>query len=539
VSAADSDPAREGAWQGLLEGAPLTVPAQTCERVIVDLGLYTCGYPRVGLRGGRGAQVRVHWQEGLFAPDGSGKGNRDEVEGKLFGPVGMAEDGPGDLFVAGGGDEQHTTLWWEAGRYVEVLVTTADEPLELTGIDVATTHFGYEDTAGFRSSDPRLGPVSELALRTLQMCSHETTMDCPYYEQLQYGGDTRIQNLVAYASCDDDRLARQALRAFDHSRDADGLTRSRTPSRVRQTIPPFSLWWIAQVHDFALWRGDMDLVRELLPGVRAVLDAYRPYVDGAGLLHALPGWNFMDWVRAWDSGAPPGAHWTHSAPLQLQLAHVAHLAAELETWMGETELAARQERLSRRARDAAEVFFDEDTGLYADDLDAAAFSEHAQCLALLADAAHGREAVERMLAAGDGTDGPTLERTTVYFDHYLFEALYRVGRTDVLRERLGLWYALPGQGLTTVVEKPEPSRSDCHAWGAHPRFHMMASLLGIRPTSPGFATATVRPELGGLDWAEGTVRTPLGPLHVRASADGTLDVQAPAGVVVETVSDAA
>jgi alpha-L-rhamnosidase len=43
-------------------------------------------------------------------------------------------------------------------------------------------------------------------------------MDTPYWEQLQYVGDTRIQALISYAVTGDDRLAKQALKAFDDSR---------------------------------------------------------------------------------------------------------------------------------------------------------------------------------------------------------------------------------------------------------------------------------------------------------------------------------
>jgi hypothetical protein len=476
--------------------------------------------------------VRVHWQESLYQADGSGKGHRDEIEGKLFGRPDLPEDGAGDLFIAGGGEEDHSTLWWEAGRYVEVLVTTTDEPLILSRLQFVETHFPYTDAAGFTASDDRLAEIAALGLRTLQMCSHETTMDCPYYEQLQYAGDTRLQCLVAYASCDDDRLARHALRAFERSRSNDGLTRSRTPSRIVQRIPPFSLWWVAMVHDFALWRGDLAFVAELMPGVRSVLDAHRRNVDAEGVFHPLDGWNFTDWVGGWGDGAPPGAHWVVSAILQFQLIHVARLAAELESWLDEPELAARNIRLADQLAAVVDTrFYDERSGLYADTEAKTSFSEHAQCLALLAGAVHGESAVRTMIDPGRNQT-IRLARTTVYFDHYLFEALYRIGRTDVLLERLGLWFDLLDRGLTTVVEQPEPTRSDCHAWGAHPRYHFAASLLGVRPTSPGMRTIEVRPELGGLDWAEASITSPHGPIHVRATADGSPEIRTPAGISV-------
>ena len=528
IRTADSITAEQDGWQQLLDGGsgagtPVVVPAHTNRRVLVDLGDYVCAHPYLHLRGGRDAAVRVHWQEALFDADGR-KGNRDEIEARWFGSISRDEDGVGDRFVAGGGDEVHSTLWWEAGRYVEVTVQTGAEPLTLAGLWFAENRYPYELVSTFDADDPRLARVQHLGFRTLQMCAHETTMDCPFYEQLQYAGDTRLQCLVAYVSQDDDRLARQALLAFDRSREPDGLTRSRYPSRVVQTIPPFSLWWVAMVHDFAMWRDDLDFVASLMPGVRAVLDAYRTGVDEHGLFHALEGWNFTDWVPDWNSGAPAGAHWGVSGILNFQLAYVAGLAAELEDALGEPHLAARARALAEQVRRAAdERFWSTERGLYADDLAHEHWSEHAQCLALLAGATHGADAVAGTIGA------PGLARTTVYFDHYLFEALGRIGRTDVLHERLGLWFGLLDQGLRTVVEQPEPTRSDCHAWGAHPIFHLYATILGVRPASPGMRSVRVNPQLGNLSWAEGTVCTPHGRLHVRADADGTT-VDLPAGV---------
>jgi alpha-L-rhamnosidase len=508
IRAADAIPAEVAAWTGLLAGRPVTVEPNTCRRILLDLEQYVCGYPVLRLSGGRDAAVRVHWQEALFTEDGR-KGNRDEIEGKRFRPIGTEDDGVGDVFIAGGGDEEHTALWWSAGRYVEITVETAGTPLTLAGLRFLESRYPYEDLSRFDSSDDRLDQVKRLGFRTLQMCSHETTMDCPFYEQLQYAGDTRIQCLVAYLTTGDDRLARQALLAFDRSRDTRGLTTSRYPSWVRQSIPPFSLWWVAMVHDFARWRGDLDFVRTLMPGVRAVLDAHRANVGPDGLFTALDGWNFTDWVGSWESGAPPSAHWGVSGILNLQLALVADQAAELEGWLDESHLAQRQAELAATVRTAAEAaFWSPERGLYADDLDHAHWSEHAQALALLAGAAHGAEAMQRALTE----DG--LARTTVYFDHYLFEALGQIGRTDVLLSRMGLWFGLVESGLRTVIEEPEPTRSDCHAWGAHPIYHLYATLLGVRPTSPGMATVSVVPQLGGLTHADGTLCTPYGPLRV-------------------------
>ncbi|HEX3812028.1 MAG TPA: hypothetical protein VHX59_04225 [Mycobacteriales bacterium] len=524
VRAADSIAAEAEQWQALLGGRPLTVPANARRRVLIDLEEYVCGYPELRLAGGLGSVLRVRWLEALLDADGR-KGNRDEVEGRFFRTHAHAETGVGDRFTAGGGDHTYTSLWWEAGRFVEVTVDTADEPLTVNGLRIVEDRYPYEDASAFASSDPQLADIQQLGVRTLQMCSHETTMDCPFYEQLQYAGDTRLQLLVTYMISDDDRLARQALLAFGRSRDTRGLTRSRYPSWVRQTIPPFSLWWAAMVHDFAAWRGDLGFVATLMPGVRAVLDAHRAALDENDLLHSLDGWNFSDWVDGWKSGSPPEGDWGVSGVLNFQLAHVAALAAKLEGWLGEDELAARHQRLADRVRAAAErEFWSADRGMYADDPAHEHWSEHTNSLALLSGATHGPAALLQAL------DTENASRATVYFSHYLFEALGQIGRVDVLRERLELWTGLREQGLRTVVEQPEPTRSDCHAWGAHPIFHLFGTVLGVRPAAPGMAAVTINPQLGGLSWAEGTLRTPHGPLRVRADESGvTADL--PAGIV--------
>jgi hypothetical protein len=126
-----------------------------------------------------------------------------------------------------------------------------------------------------------------------------------------------------------------------------------------------------------------------------------------------------------------------------------------------------------------------------------------------------------------------LSRTTIYFSHYLFETCALVGRLEPLFERLKLWFELKGLGFKTTLEAPEPSRSDCHAWGAHPMFHFYATILGIRPASVNFATVAIRPQLGPLQSARGSMVHPKGVIEVSVERTGeTLrgTVKLPAGL---------
>ncbi|MCX8052424.1 MAG: alpha-L-rhamnosidase [Armatimonadetes bacterium] len=522
-----------GNWNLIIRSkGSITIPPNTIRRVIVDLENYHCAYPEVVASGGKESLIRVLWAESLYENfEGMGvKGNRDEIYGKFF-------QGVGDTFKPDGGrSRKFETLWWQAGRYIEILVCTAEDPLTIESLRLRETRYPLENEAVFDSSDSRLSEVVPIMIRGLQMCSHETYMDCPYYEQLMYVGDTRLEALTTYAITHDDRLPRKALRIFDVSRKHSGLTQSRYPSRVTQIIPPFSLWWIGMVYDFAFWRDDISLVRSLMPGVRAVIDAYLSFINSDGLVQAPVGWNFMDWVPEWHGGIPPDADQGVNGLINWQFVLALTLAAEVEEILSEKELAARARRIARElAQRATEAFWSEERGAFAEDLSKCHFSEHTQCLAILSGLVdeHTTARIATTLV-----NDPNLYRTTIYFNHYLFETYYKLGLTEPLFNRLGLWFELRQMGFKTTVETPEPSRSDCHGWGAHAYYHYFASILGVRPSSASFKTVRIEPRLGPLEWAKGRMPHPAGWIAVDfAARDGNVSgtIELPDGVTGELV----
>ncbi len=206
------------------------------------------------------------------------------------------------------------------------------------------------------------------------------------------------------------------------------------------------------------------------------------------------------------------------------------LAVELESTLGEPEFAARYERWASELTDRVETFWDDSRGLYADDRAHQHFSEHSQCLAILS----GRLTAERQSRVAEVLlTAPDLARTTIYFSHYLFETLRVIERIDILFERLSLWYELSQNGLKTPVESPEPTRSDCHGWGAHPLYHYFATILGIRPAAQRFASVEIRPQLGHLTHVSGTLVHPRGEIVVDfRMEDGQMhgSAQLPAGL---------
>jgi len=263
---------------------------------------------------------------------------------------------------------------------------TADTSLTLHRLTIEETRYPLENESRYESSDPRLNALTPLLVRGLQAGANETFFDSPFYEELQYIGDVRIESLCLYALTRDDRLPRKALRLFDASRQPDGFLQSRYPCRVPQVIAPFSLWWVGMLSDYACWRDDPAFVRDRLPGMRATLEGFRRQMGTNGLLQAPEGWNFTDWLPEWDgnAGIPPEGITGYSGVLNWHLVYALALAAGLERALGEPELAAYYTRWGDELSAAAlRHFWDEGRGLFADDMAHTSFSEHGQCLAVL------------------------------------------------------------------------------------------------------------------------------------------------------------
>ena len=152
-------------------------------------------------------------------------------------------------------------------------------------------------------------------------------------------------------------------------------------------------------------------------------------------------------------------------------------------------------------------------------------------LAILTDAvpaAEQRALMERVLA------DTTLIPATYYFGFYVFEALRKVGLGDRYIEQLAPWREMLALGLTSTPENPEPTRSDTHAWAAHPNYGLLATVLGVRPSAPGFRTVRIAPALGPLQTRRGGFPHPRGDIDVALTRTGDTGISAeitlPAGL---------
>lgn len=516
---------------------PIKIPSNAHVILLLDNSVLQTAYPELTVSGGRDATILLTYSESLYDTQGQ-KGNRNEIQGRHI-------EGITDEFIAGGGTARRfEPLWWRTWRYLQIDITTKEEPLRLEAVRAWFSAYPFEAKAAITGDIPQLDALWTTGWRTARLCAHETYMDAPYWEQLQYVGDTRIQALISYVMTGDSRLARQAIMNIDDSRIPEGITQSRYPSALPQFIPPFSLLWVDMLHDYWMYVDDVPFVKETLPHTRTVLDWFAARQRPDGLLGNMKWWEFGDWTADYRDGVPPQDADGGSAFLTLQFIGALRNAEEMESIYGSHERAHEYELRIRKAAAALNAQnWDPRYGLYADTPSKKSFSQEANILAVLLDVAPRDEQaaiLRRLLGSSpnattevNGMPVPPLSTPTYYFRFYLSRALEHAGLGDLYVSKLGPWYDMLRLGLSTWAEQPEPTRSDCHAWSASPNYDLLSLVAGIRPGSPGFRSVRIEPHLRGLHRLDASIPHSGGAIHTDYQLNGkkwTAIVTLPIGV---------
>lgn len=485
------------------------IPANTKVKILLDQTYLTNAYPNVVFSGGKDATISLSYSEALFGANQS-KGNRNEIDGKQF--VGRKDS----LISDGSNTQKFTSLTYRTYRYLQLTISTQNEALTLNDIYGTFTGYPFKMNANLTTSNNEISKMLEIGWRTARLCATETYMDCPYYEQLQYIGDGRIQALVSLYNSGDDRLAKNALNLMDFSRTPEGVTLSRHPSYTPQFIPTFSLWYIGMLQDYSRYGADIDFVKKKLGGVHQIIDYFKNYQQADGSLKNVPQWMFTDWVdtKDWRSGTGPMSADGTSAILDLQLLWAYQVAADLENKLGNPAFAAQYQAATDVLKKTIRAkYWSSEKKLFADRAEKDVYSQHANSLAILTGIVTAQEAAQ---ISQELISNNQLAPASIYFKYYLHQALIKAGKGNDYTKWLDKWRENIAMGLTTWAEISDidKSRSDCHAWGSSPNIEFYRTFLGIDSDGLGFSKVKIEPHLGDITMAEGKIPHPKGMISV-------------------------
>ena len=494
-----------------------------------DAGVYTTAYPTFAFKGAKGGEVRVTYAECYVYKKGDRyvKGRRDATDGEIVGAF--------DTICLTGAEQTFTPYWYKAFRFVRLDFPAGTE-VKLEAQCYRPYFYPLADEATFACADEARNAMWTVSKNTLMCSSHETFVDCPYYEQCQYDMDSAVEAAVMMRLTGDTRLARKAIVDLSRSQRPDGLLMAHYPSVAPQVIPNFSIFWILMLEDYVFYTGDTAFGLQMLPVADKILTFFRTNLTEDGLCANTPFWNFVDWVPSWDGGVPLGERELPFTVSTLIYSAGLKAAARVAQWARRGALAEEYRVLSNAANAAANAYcFDAARGMYVDVPGREpSFSEHTTVWAVLSGCAEG-EAAKKLIDA-TFADGSNVNHASFSFNYYTFRALEKAGMYHKYADKLFAgWRWMLEQHCTTWCENPDNPRSECHGWSSAPLYENSVMVLGVKPAQLGCREIEIRPDVQGYAWARGTVPTPLGYVAVEWKQGEALKISGPKGQVKRVV----
>ncbi len=411
-------------------------------------------------------------------------------------------------------------------RYVNVVPETPG--LELAGVAMDYEWLPLERKGAFRCSDARLNRIWDVSARTLALTLREIPVEGAKRDRWTWSGDAYQSYLMNYYLFGDAGVVKDAI----------WYLRGGDPVVMHvNDIMDYTFYWFVSVRDYWQFTGDRLFLKQVWGRMISLMDFAIGRLDACGRPHNGPGdWIFIDW-------APESLHNTGGVTSFEQMLFVRALEAMAD--VGEAVGADAKRVLSYRVRaqklklEILPLFWSKEKGalmhLLKDngELDPQ-LTRYPNMFGLAwgyFDEQQRKSVLENVIF-----NDKVMKIQTPYMRFYELESLCALGRqSDVLREVLSYWGAMLDEGATSFWELYNPDekgaakyamygrpygKSLCHAWGASPIYLLGRYFLGVEPTKPGFSEYVVKPATGGLEWMEGEVPTPSGPVKVRVDASG-------------------
>ena len=218
------------------------------------------------------------------------------------------------------------------------------------------------------------------------------------------------------------------------------------------------------------------------------------------------------------------------------------IMAEFAKLLGKTQEALDFEYRAAKAKKAVnEQMFNKEKGIYVDGIGTDHSSLHANMMPLafgLVPEEHYQSVVDFVKSRGMAC--------SVYGAQFLMDGLYNAGEEDYALELLASkakrsWYNMIRVGSTITLEawdyEYKVNLDWNHAWGAAPANVIPRGLWGIKPKTPGFGIATIKPQMSKLKSSSIEVPTVRGTIKASFKHNGprlqTYEIEIPGNMVAE------
>ena len=420
----------------------------------------------------------------------------------------------------------HEFFWPMGHRYVTVVARETDQPITLK-LALRETRYPLAIKGRFECSDRAINDIYRIAVRTQEVCMLDAYVDTPWREQAQWWGDARIQAQNTFHLSGDVRLLRRGIRCIARQSVPNGLTYGHAPTVAHTCIlPDFTLIWALTCWDDYFQTGSTEMFAEQLPRIEQALG----YFTGEGLQrNGLLGydpryWLFLDWCDIQKEGTPTLLNLWYLLTLQklCTLAEEADFPHELETF---------EELRDRLTKAVVKHLWDRRQRMFYDGLDESGkpierYSIHTQVLAAMV-GLKSRQFLKRWIAErflpylkGRRVAGA---QPSSYWVSYLYDVMTEAGYgAEVVEHIKTHWGPMVPYGGCWETFYADPLAkggigyfTTSHAWAAHPIFHFVRTLSGVRQVEPAWMRIHFEPVLTvpRLRESKAVVPTPRGAIR--------------------------
>ena len=468
--------------------------------LLVDFGKETFGYIRLHGLQGKG-KVSLYYGESKEEALSTGSCETlDRVE------------------VNAGSKMDSVMVLTKAFRYVNV---QAEGGVTFDSVSMLYEYLPVENRGAFRCSDTGINKIWDVAAYTMHLCTREFFIDGIKRDRWIWSGDAYQSYLMSYYLFYDVPTVNRTLMAL---RGKDPVT-----SHIN-TIMDYTFYWFLGIYDLYKYTGDKTFIQQFYPRMQSMMEYCLSRRNKDGMMQGLSGdWIFIDWA--------PGLSKKGEVSFeQMLFCRSLETMALCANMVNDTKNEALYKQLATDMRAKLfSVYWNESKhalvhsrvdGKQTDNV-----TRYANMFGIFFNYFNEeqKQAVKKNVLLNDNIQ----KITTPYMRFYELEALCAMGEQKyVLNEMKNYWGGMLNAGATSFWEEYNPSKSGadhysmygrqfgkslCHAWGASPIYLLGKYYLGVQPTSPGYATWTAEPVLGGLQWMEGKVPTPHGDISVYCS----------------------
>ena len=428
-------------------------------------------------------------------------------------------------------------------RFVRIDLLDDNAQLHLKEVRAISVYRDLLYRGSFKCNDERLNKIWQTGAYTVHLNMQEYLWDGIKRDRLVWMGDLHPEIMtVSHVFGYNDVVPK----SLDLARDITPL-----PNWM-SGMYTYSIWWVIIQRDWYYFHGDEEYLKQQRDYLVGLLDILLGKVDENGF--ETSGGGFLDWP----SNANKPAMQAGTQALMMIAMNSGRQLCEV---LGEAEMAKRcaecYDRMVKAAPAVCERYFKN-----AQEPTAPGSKQGASLLAI-AGALDAKKANDEVVAI----EGP--RGFSTFYGYYMLEAMAKAGNyegaMDVIRN---FWGAMLDMGATTFWEDfnvdwlenaapidalvPEGKRdihgdfgaycyvgfrhSLCHGWASGPTSWLSRHVLGVEVVEPGCKVVRIAPNLGDLEWAEGSFPTPYGDIKLshKKGADGKVvsQIDAPKGVKV-------